>query len=296
MFTPEFSAAFRAAQERLDAKQAASPERARINDEVAQIMARVEAARELEAALPSDDDDVDDECDDETAKSKKRDVNEADVSAEKAYGEKLDNPLFTPQFKQAFIEAQDRLAKANAPMMAKINDEVADIMATVKAEREALARGEAVDTSQPLRARRLEGGETKANGTPNAETERFRDATRDSARDARGGDARGGDARGGDAFADDFVEDPGDLDRGAPKPSPRPDPDALLQMRAASEAQVGRLRATLRAAEQAVLAEQMQLQRIEFAIEKAAREVRYAEADRVARERRERRDHPPEER
>ena len=35
LFTPEFSAAFRAAQERLDAKEAASPERARINDEVA---------------------------------------------------------------------------------------------------------------------------------------------------------------------------------------------------------------------------------------------------------------------
>ena len=59
-------------------------------------------------------------------------------------------------------------------------------------------------------------------------------------------------------------------------------------MKQASQAQIDRLRASLSAMESAVLAEQMQLQRIEFAIEKAAREARYAEADRVARERRER--------
>ena len=44
------------------------------------------------------------------------------------------------------------------------------------------------------------------------------------------------------------------------------------------------------AIEQAVLNEQMQLQRIDFALDKARREARYAEADRVAKERREQED------
>ena len=42
-------------------------------------------------------------------------------------------------------------------------------------------------------------------------------------------------------------------------------------------------RAAMSGLEAAALAEQMQLQRIEFALEKAARDARYAEADRVAR-------------
>lgn len=73
-----------------------------------------------------------------------------------------------------------------------------------------------------------------------------------------------------------------------PPPAASPDAEVLLQMKQVSQAQIDRLQATLAAIEGAVLAEQMQLQRIEFAIAKAAREARYAEADRVARERRER--------
>ena len=59
----------------------------------------------------------------------------------------------------------------------------------------------------------------------------------------------------------------------------RPDADTLAQMKQASQARdvwIDRLRASLSAMESTVLAEQMQLQRIEFAIEKAAREARYA--------------------
>ena len=157
LFTPEFSAAFRAAQERLDAKEAASPERSRINDEVAQIMARVEAERELEAALPVEDDE--DERSEEAKNEKLQEV-------EEQFGEKLDNPLFTPEFKRAFIEAQERIAERNAPMMAKINDEVADIMAQVQAEREAAERGERVDTSRPLRAGGRDLGDLGDLGAP----------------------------------------------------------------------------------------------------------------------------------
>ena len=73
-----------------------------------------------------------------------------------------------------------------------------------------------------------------------------------------------------------------------PEEAPSPDAEVLLQMKQVSQAQIDRLQASLAAIEGAVLAEQMQLQRIEFAIAKAAREARYAEADRVARERRER--------
>ena len=73
----------------------------------------------------------------------------------------------------------------------------------------------------------------------------------------------------------------------APPPPVAPGGHARADKQA-SQAQIDRLRASLSAMESAVLAEQMQLQRIEFAIEKAAREARYAEADRVARERRER--------
>ena len=59
-------------------------------------------------------------------------------------------------------------------------------------------------------------------------------------------------------------------------------------MRQTSVEQIDRLRAAMSGLEAAALAEQMQLQRIEFALEKAARDARYAEADRVARERRDR--------
>ena len=71
-----------------------------------------------------------------------------------------------------------------------------------------------------------------------------------------------------------------------PTPTPTPssaDVDVLRQMRQTSVEQIDRLRAAMSGLEAAALAEQMQLQRIEFALEKAARDARYAEADRVAR-------------
>jgi hypothetical protein len=265
LFTPEFSAAFRAAQERLDAKEAASPERARINDEVAQIMARVEAERELEAALPVEDDE--DERSEEAKNEKLQEV-------EEQFGEKLDNPLFTPEFKRAFIEAQERIAERNAPMMAKINDEVADIMAQVQAEREAAERGERVDTSRPLRAGGRDVGDLGDLGDAASSDV---DGTLDSLGSLFGG-----------ALDPSVRKIPPIEPPLAPPPPVALDADTLAQMKQASQAQIDRLRASLSAMESAVLAEQMQLQRIEFAIEKAAREARYAEADRVARERRER--------
>jgi hypothetical protein len=268
LFTPEFSAAFRAAQERLDAKEAASPERARINDEVAQIMARVEAERELEAALPVEDDE--DERSEEAKNEKLQEV-------EEQFGEKLDNPLFTPEFKRAFIEAQERIAERNAPMMAKINDEVADIMAQVQAEREAAERGERVDTSRPLRAGGRDVGDLGDLGDLGDAASSDVDGTLDSLGSLFGG-----------ALDPSVRKIPPIEPPLAPPPPVALDADTLAQMKQASQAQIDRLRASLSAMESAVLAEQMQLQRIEFAIEKAAREARYAEADRVARERRER--------
>jgi len=267
LFTPEFSAAFRAAQERLEAKEASSPERARINDEVAQIIARVEAERELEAALPVEDDTIDEQA--EAAKSEKR------QEVEEAYAAKLDNPLFTPEFKQAFIEAQERIAERNAPMMAKINDEVQDIMAQVEAEREAAARGETVDKSRPLRARGGDAGDARAGPGPAEISSSEIDSTL-------------GSLFGGALDPSVPRKPPAPLPVAPPPPAASPDAEVLLQMKQVSQAQIDRLQATLAAIEGAVLAEQMQLQRIEFAIAKAAREARYAEADRVARERRER--------
>ena len=266
LFTPEFSAAFRAAQERLDAKEAAPPERARINDEVAQIMARVEAERELEAALPVDDD---------ANEKREAEKNQKLQEVEARFGEKLDNPLFTPAFKQAFIEAQERIAERNAPMMAKINDEVADIMAQVKAEREAAERGESVDTSRPLRAG---GGDLGPGPAEIASTEV--DDTLGSLGSLFGGAL--------DPSVPKRPPAPPLAPSPCPPPPAPPDAEVLLQMKQSSQAQIDRLQASLAAIEGAVLAEQMQLQRIEFAIAKAAREARYAEADRVARERRER--------
>ena len=54
----------------------------------------------------------------------------------------LDNPLFNEQFKRTFLEAQARIKEKEAPMRAKINAEVEEIMRRVNAEREAAARGE----------------------------------------------------------------------------------------------------------------------------------------------------------
>ena len=273
LFTPEFSAAFREAQERLDAKAAASPDRQRIDKEVKEIIQRVETERELEVLLPVEveDDERKDVNDVDSSNNKKQEI-------EEEFGEKLDNPLFTPEFKKHFIEAQERLAEKRAPMMAKINDEVAEIMKQVNKEREAAARGEVVDTSKPLRA----------SGSDNANLPEVNINEVD--------DALGSLFGGGQAFRES-MQQASALPSTPSSPStssygqlPSPDAGVLGEMKIASHQQLENLRNSLMAIEQAVLNEQMQLQRIDFALDKARREARYAEADRVAKERREQED------
>lgn len=236
LFTPDFKKAFMEAQERIEAREA--PDRARIDAEVAEIMARVETERELEAQLPEDD---------EHSEAEPSSPSAARERVEEEYGGALNNPLFTPEFKEAFLQAQERIAEREAPMRAKIAAEVDEIMARVNAERAAAARGEPPPPppQQPQEPQPPLGSAPTPAPTP------------------------------------------------TPAPAPTPtsssgDVDVLRQMRKSSVEQIDRLRAAMAGLEAAALAEQMQLQRIEFALEKAAREARYAEADRVARERRER--------
>lgn len=232
LFTPDFKKAFMEAQERIEAREA--PDRARIDAEVAEIMARVETERELESQLPEDDEPPEPEPSSPSA---------ARERVEEEYGGALNNPLFTPEFKEAFIQAQERIAEREAPMRAKIKAEVDEIMAQVNAERAAAARGEPPPTppEQPQEPQPPLGSAPTPTPPP------------------------------------------------PPTPTPTPssaDVDVLRQMRQTSVEQIDRLRAAMSGLEAAALAEQMQLQRIEFALEKAARDARYAKADRVARERR----------
>ena len=267
LFTPEFAAAFREAQTRLDEKQANSPERQRIDQEVAKILQRVETERNLEGLLPGEEagDRVDGEdADEKNGSGKKNQIQDQ-------FGDGLNNPLFSDKFKLAFIESQDRLEKKNAPMMAKISDEVAEIMKQVNEERAARERGEVVDTSKPL-------GKSSVEKQPQSDVV----------------DALG--SLFGEAPSPSFRES---IQRppGAQSPTssygqlpstglPGADPSVLAEMRISSQTQLKRLQQSLVDAEQAVLAEQMQLQRIDFAVKKLQRPARYAEADRVAMERR----------
>ena len=231
LFTPDFKKAFMEAQERIEAREA--PDRARIDAEVAEIMARVETERDLESQLPEDD---------EPPEPEPSSPSVARERVEEEYGGALNNPLFTPEFKEAFIQAQERIAEREAPMRAKIKAEVDEIMAQVNAERAAAARGE------PHRPRRSNPGTPTSLGSAPTPTP-------------------------------------------PPPPTPTPAPssadvDVLRRDAPNGVEQIDRLRAAMSGLEAAALAEQMQLQRIEFALEKAARDARYAEADRVARERR----------
>ena len=108
LFTPDFKKAFMEAQERIEAREA--PDRARIDAEVAEIMARVETERELESQLPEDD---------EPPEPEPSSPSVARERVEEEYGGALNNPLFTPEFKEAFIQAQERIAEREAPMRAK---------------------------------------------------------------------------------------------------------------------------------------------------------------------------------
>ena len=60
----------------------------------------------------------------------------------------------------------------------------------------------------------------------------------------------------------------------------------LNEMLSASESQLGSLRSALAGVEKALRAEAIQNQRIRLAIDKAEKMARYAEADRIAAERR----------
>ena len=173
---------------------------------------------------------------------------------EEKYGDALDNPLFNDAFRQAFIEASERLEEEQAPMRAKIDAEVAEIMARVHAEREAEARGEPFDAAAYI------------------------------------------------ANAEKNVANANALEAQLPKddapPTPPPtttttetatsaDVGELRAMRDASSRQLRQLQNVLQAMESSVMNERLQLEKIELLIRRAEREARYAEAERIARERRE---------
>jgi hypothetical protein len=63
------------------------------------------------------------------------------------------------------------------------------------------------------------------------------------------------------------------------------DVDVLRQLKKTSEDNLHNLMNVLAGMQSAVKAEQLQLDRIDFAIEKAKRQARYAEADRIAKRR-----------
>ena len=137
IFNDNFKKAFLDAQERIADEQ--GPMKAQIRAEVDEIMKQVQNERTvdaLESALPLEEEE---EVAQEVAQVQKELVEKEIAST---YADALDNPLFTDNFKQAFIEAQARLKEEQAPMREKIDEEVAAIMRQVHAEREAEARGE----------------------------------------------------------------------------------------------------------------------------------------------------------
>ena len=261
LFNDNFKKAFLEAQERLSEEQA--PMKAQIKAEVDEIMKQVEAERkveELESALPLEEEE-------EVAQEA------AQVEAEKAreevaitYADALDNPLFNDDFKKAFIEAQARLEEEQAPMRAKINAEVEEIMRQVNAEREAEARGETYTPSadDPLGALDAFAGAMSGGGaaarTPQAPPSTPPLMSRDEMAAAA---ARG--LAGGETPVDAGI---------------------LSEMLSASDSQLGSLRSALAGVEKALRAEAIQNQRIRLAMDKAKKMARYAEADRIAAERR----------
>ena len=267
LFNDNFKKAFLEAQERLSEEQA--PMKAQIKAEVDEIMKQVEAERkveELESALPLEEEE-------EVAQEA------AQVEAEKAreevaitYADALDNPLFNDDFKKAFIEAQARLKEEQAPMRAKINAEVEEIMRQVNAEREAEARGETYTPSadDPLRSL---------------------DAFAGAMSGAGGGGGGGAAAR--KPQSPPSTPPPPSRDemaaaaaRGLAGGETPVDAGILSEMLSASDSQLGSLRSALAGVEKALRAEAIQNQRIRLAMDKAKKMARYAEADRIAAERR----------
>ena len=272
LFTPEFVRAFTEAQDRI--QERAAPDRERISEEVAQILERVGTERDLEELLPEEEPASPEDIARVEAEEQKR---LSEVEEEFVSTGALDNPLFNEQFKRTFLEAQARIKEKEAPMRAKINAEVEEIMRRVNAEREAAARGETLGGG---------GVERDDENSP---------AAADSAADS--------DSRNAVREVDSNpipAPDPGYYPSSTlPAPASPPQqtgspaaahPDDLREMRRCSEAQVAQLRAALAGVERALRAETTQLRRIDLAIEKAAREARYAEAEKVARERREQRE------
>ena len=263
LFNDNFKKAFLEAQERLSEEQA--PMKAQIKAEVDEIMKQVEAERkveELESALPLEEEE-------EVAQEA------AQVEAEKAreevaitYADALDNPLFNDDFKKAFIEAQARLKEEQAPMRAKINAEVEEIMRQVNAEREAEARGETYTPSADDPLRSLDafagamsgagGGGAARNAATPPSTPPLMSRDEMAAAAARG-------LAGGETPVDAGI---------------------LSEMLSASDSQLGSLRSALAGVEKALRAEAIQNQRIRLAMDKAKKMARYAEADRIAAERR----------
>ena len=171
---------------------------------------------------------------------------ERDLSEE--YAAALDNPLFNDDFRRAFMDAQRRIAEREAPMKAKIDAEVAEIMKQVNAERAAAARGEPPPqpaTPPPSTVQVPSTAPTPARAPPTA----FNPL----------------------------------LDLGLE--TVELDTEVLGQMKQSSEDNLNNLMNVLAGIENAVRSERIQLDRINFAIEKAKRQARYAEAERISRQR-----------
>ena len=258
LFNDDFKAAFLAAQERIAEREA--PLKAQINEEVAEIMKQVNAERAAAAG------------EDAEAKAE-AEVNERRVPAEEKveggelaeqWAAPLDNPLFNDDFKAAFLAAQERIAEREAPMKAKINEEVAEIMKQVNAERDAAARGEPMPTD-PIASR-----------PPSAAGDVF---------DAMTGVGATLDDLGA-AFAATPPINPvaassavSGLDASAL------DVDVLVQMRKTAEDSLRGLTNTLGVIENAAKAQRMQIERLDYLLEKARKEARYREAERMVQER-----------
>lgn len=267
IFNDNFKKAFMEAQERIADDQA--PMKAQIRAEVDEIMKQVQNERTvdaLESALPLEEEE---EVAQEVAQVQKELVEKEIAST---YADALDNPLFTDNFKQAFIEAQARLKEEQAPMREKIDEEVAAIMRQVHAEREAEARGEtytqtaddtlgALDAFAGAMSGASQPGADIFDGRPNA-----------------------------NANANQSFKSPPPRIESTQTESLPLDADILGEMLSASDAQLGSLRSALAPLEKALRSEIIQNRRIRIAIDKAQRTARYAEADRIAAERRAERD------
>ena len=275
LFTPEFVRAFTEAQDRI--QERAAPDRERISEEVAQILERVGTERDLEELLPEEEPASPEDIARVEAEEQKR---LSEVEEEFVSTGALDNPLFNEQFKRTFLEAQARIKEKEAPMRAKINAEVEEIMRRVNAEREAAARGETLGGGGVER-----GDENSPAAADDAAADS--DSRNSSVREVDSNPIPAPDPRG--YYPSSTLPAPASPPQqtGAPAAA---HPDDLREMRRCSEAQVAQLRAALAGVERALRAETTQLRRIDLAIEKAAREARYAEAEKVARERREQRE------